>query len=174
MIETGFWNNPNSKSYFVDEVIIHPGFVRETFQNDIAILRTTQPIEYDSYTQPIPLNFMANLDNQFAVFSGYGFTDQDSSFNIPRNVVNFEVITNARCRTLVSENFRNRVFDTKACVLPVDSRLICSNDNGSPLTVDNQLVGISSWHVSCVQNSPIVVERISAHMNFIRQNVQFD
>lgn len=156
--------------YTVEENFIHPDFNHETDENDIGLLRTETEIAFHARVQPIPLSSIW-LSNQDAVFSGYGFNDGSSTIGAPIAVVDFRTISNDECIRILGTQNGALVFDTKACVLPADNRVICRNDNGAALTVNGQLVGTSSWNVPCAHNSPIVVERISAHLDFIRQYV---
>lgn len=151
--------------YPIESYVIHPDFDAETGENDIAVLRTQATINFHVRVQPIPLSLLL-LDNQDVLFAGFGLVEENPITHVPLTTAEFVTISNEECgMRLGSENVK--LFDTKACVLPKDSRIICNYDNGAPLTIDNRLVGISSWSIPCERNYPIVVERINAHMDFI-------
>lgn len=161
------WDRSND-SYEIENYVIHPEFDLETGENDIAILRTTTSIEFHERVQPIPLSVFL-LDHQDASFSGFGFVEDNPIVFVPLTTAEFRTISNEECKNLLGEE-AGMVFDSKACVLPKDNRIICNYDNGAPLTIGNRLVGISSWSIRCQSNAPIVVERISSHSDFILQH----
>ncbi len=151
--------------YPIESYVIHPEFNEDTGENDIAVLRTQATMNFHARVQPIPLSVLL-LDGQDVLFAGFGLVEDNPITHVPLTRAEFETISNEECgRRLGSQSVM--LFDTKACVLPKDNRIICNYDNGAPLTIDNRLVGISSWSIQCEPNYPIVVERISAHMDFI-------
>lgn len=156
--------------YAVEEIIAHPNFVQVTNENDIALLKTSSIINFHERVQPIALSSF-ELTNQDAVISGFGFTEEWSRMYAPLINVDFRTISNEECKVLVGDQ-ADLVFDSKACVLPRDDRVICNNDNGSPLTVNNQVIGLSSWDIPCVPGSPIIVERVFLHLDFIQSNIE--
>lgn len=48
-------NEANRKEYLVSEIIQHPGFNFQFLDDDIAIMKTTTPIEINDYVRPICL-----------------------------------------------------------------------------------------------------------------------
>lgn len=170
--QTWDFSNPNIQRILIDKTIVHPSFVRQSLENDIAILKTLRSIDFNAFVQPIALNFLT-INNQAAVLSGFGFNENTSTISVPIDSVNFKVIGNEDCKSLLNATEATRIFDSKVCVLPLDNRVICRSDNGASLTVGNDFVGVLSWNVLCAPNSPIVVERISAHGDFINEHVEF-
>lgn len=154
--------------YSVERIFVHPNYVEATSENDVALLQTSTAINFHDRVQPIALSEVV-LANQVAVISGYGFTGEYSRMYAPLINVDFRAISNEECRSILGTANAALVFESKACVLPIDDRVICNNDNGAPLTVNGQVIALSSWNVPCAHNSPIVVERITAHLDFIRE-----
>lgn len=162
------WARSNDM-YQIESYVVHPDFDEVTGENDIAVLRTQRTMVFHSRVQPIHLGSLELMVNQDVLFSGFGLVQENPITNVPLTRADFRTISNEECGTLLGSN-DNQLFDTRVCVLPVDGRTICNYDNGAPLTIDNQLVGISSWSMPCEPNYPIVVERITAHKDFIVQN----
>lgn len=147
-------------SYEIETFIVHPNFNADTGENDIAILRTASTILFHERVQPISLSQLILKDHQEAIFSGYGFVEENPITHVPLARVNFRVISNEDCKRIVGTENSGKVFDSKACVLSQDKRTICNYDNGAPLTIGNELVGMSSWSIPCRYDYPIIVERI--------------
>lgn len=154
--------------YSVERMFIHPNYNEVTHENDIALLQTTKAINFHDGVQPISLSESV-LTEQDAIMSGFGFTEAFRTIRTPLINVAFRAISSDECKRILSSDDAALVFESKACVLPIDGRKICNNDNGAPLTTNNQVIAFSSWHVPCVQSSPIVVERVSAHLDFIKE-----
>lgn len=180
---TGSWNMPghfmavaniprtwdwSEDSYRIENYVIHPEFDSNTGQNDVAVLRTETAMVFHERVQPIPLSVLL-LDKQDVLFSGFGLVEDNPITHVPLTRAEFRTISNEECERLLGSDSA-RLFDSKACVLPEDNRIICNYDNGAPLTFDNRLIGISSWSMRCERNFPIVIERISAHADFILRN----
>lgn len=158
----------SSDWYPIESYVVHPNYDEETGENDVAVLRTQATIIFHARVQPIPLSLL-QLNIQDVLFSGFGLVEDNPIINVPLTTAVFEAISNEECgRRLGSDNVK--LFDSKACVLPKDNRIVCNYDNGAPLTIDHGLIGISSWSVPCERDFPIVVERIEAHRDFILAN----
>lgn len=160
------WSN---EQYRVDDIISHPDFDADTNENDIALLLTTTPINFHERVQPIDFSSY-HLGLGDVVFSGFGLDDLNQFTHNPLESIASRVLSNEECRQWLAAQSSVPIFDSKVCIILNDERGICRNDYGAPLTVGNQLVGLSSWNVPCTTNSPVVIERISWHLDFIRQH----
>lgn len=58
--------------YNVDRIVVHPEFVAERLENDIALLRLDQPIQWEETILPIPLKARVIDGGTRSVVSGYG------------------------------------------------------------------------------------------------------
>ena len=159
-----------TERYRVSEILIHPNFNTNMRENDIALLQTTTSINFHERVNSIDLSHVI-LGHGDAIISGFGLDDLNQATHNPLESIESRVITNEECRQILGVQNGERIFNSKACVLPNDERVICINDYGAPVTVNNQLVGFSSWNVPCMHNSPIIVERISSHLDFIGKHV---
>lgn len=159
-----------TERYRVSEILIHSDFNTNTRENDIALLQTTTSINFHERVNSIDLSHVI-LGHGDAIISGFGLDDLNQATHNPLESVDSLIITNDECRQMLGAQNGERIFNSKACVLPNDKRSICRNEFGAPVTVDNQLVGFFSWNVPCMHNSPIVVERISSHLDFIGKYV---
>lgn len=157
-------------TYWADETFIHPEYDAETHQNDIALLHVDSPIVFSVRVQPIALS-EEWLTNQDAAFAGFGFSESSSNIGQPLAVVEAGIVDNAACQLSLGAPNSNLVFDNKVCAYPTEARVNCFNDNGAPLVINNQVVAVNSWSISCAHNAPIVSERVSSHLYFIRQYV---
>ena len=69
-------NCVNTTIVEIDEVIIHPEFVRSSIWNDIALIRLTEEVKFSQFVRPICLPTSENIldywkDNKLGVY-GWG------------------------------------------------------------------------------------------------------
>ena len=70
------WTGQGAKgaAYTLEEITPHPAFDLSTFSNDIALLRTTNQIQFTSYVWPIGLPYQNTASNCPVVVAGWGLT----------------------------------------------------------------------------------------------------
>jgi chymotrypsin len=146
---------------------IHPLFTVPHRLNDIAILRTTDVIQFNAWVQPIIIACRECGDGDFvgetATISGWGSTTEDAPAMSPhlRSVQNI-VITNAVC----FNSFPGLVFGTSICMASTGGRGGCFGDTGGPLTVARSsgplLIGVFSFSQGCGR-APNVFVRVTRY-----------
>lgn len=60
------------QTYELEQVINHAGYNNESVVNNISLLRTAQPIEFNEAVAPIPLDGEYVLGGEVAIISGWG------------------------------------------------------------------------------------------------------
>lgn len=77
VVGTVYLNNDSSPgiSYDIEEIILHRSYNLRTYENDIALLRTVQEIQFTSFIQPVFLPSNDRIDDVNANASGWGQTD---------------------------------------------------------------------------------------------------
>lgn len=169
---TSDWSNPEIMPYRVLRTIIHPDFIVDTRENDVGLLQTSIPIVFNDRVRSISLGFRTN---SFMWMNGFGLNEATNAIDVPLTWVGFSLITNDECKLMLGPSNAEKIFESKFCVLPRDDRIICRIDAGAPMLMDNWmvswLVGVASWNVPCAHNSPIVMERLSSHLDFINTNI---
>uniref|UniRef100_A0A3Q2PR05 Peptidase S1 domain-containing protein n=1 Tax=Fundulus heteroclitus TaxID=8078 RepID=A0A3Q2PR05_FUNHE len=71
-------SNPNEVSRTVSQIIIHPDYNLPIFNNDIALLKMSEPVKFTSYISPICLaafnsTFHSGLDSWVTGWGNIGF-----------------------------------------------------------------------------------------------------
>jgi secreted trypsin-like serine protease len=186
------------KAYKIDHLYFHPGYNKKSLTNDIsdghdiAILRSSQPVELSPSIQPICLPH-PNLD------SDIGLEDQDVSVNgfgrdgKSRNAVVetlqqgcLYIVGRRQCKKTnkpIVENAPYIFADGKwegdqicATGAGVDS---CQGDGGGGLVVNvdnfNIIIGVTSFgSTSCRSNFPAMYTNIMTHRDWIQNIIEDD
>lgn len=82
--------------------------------------------------------------------------------------LNTNIISNEDCRNgLRNSGYENYVLSTNLCTLAQSGQGICRADSGSPLAINNELIGVASFGVSCATGVPDVYTRVQSFSDWI-------
>lgn len=138
--------------YRISEIVIHDSFIPSIHLNDVAALRTQQEIAFTDKIRPGTLG--ANLVNPGATVtqSSFGKTShlQDSVSEVLM-YVDLQVITKSDCQARLTALGHDAgiVFDSNFCTFNRIGQGSCHGDAGSPIVMNNQIVGFNSWDQFC-------------------------
>lgn len=80
-------------------------------------------------------------------------------------------IGSAECKALHRVNgIPEFIHDYNICSKTDNRKGICTGDNGGPLVIGNDLVGIASWATTCASNVPDVYTRVFSFLSWLKQN----
>ncbi|XP_044146794.1 vitamin K-dependent protein C [Bufo gargarizans] len=142
---------------YVTKIITHPQFKVETVDNDIALLRLSQPAVYNKYVLPICLpsyglaETKLTLEGTETIVTGWG--NQDQSLRNRTSILSYiqiPIVPHENC----SEVMQNRVTDNMLCAGRLGDRQdACSGDSGGPMVTNFRdtwfLIGLVSWGEGC-------------------------
>lgn len=131
--------------------------------DDLALLRTQEPIQFSEFVQPISLELSFIRYGVSAVFGGWG----EGSTSNSMQVLNYTTMSNQACRRKMPEESRANVYSRSLCVSNVPGRGVCLGDSGGPLVIDGKLVGVSTWGVKCALGYPDVFTRVFPYRKWI-------
>ncbi|XP_017139906.1 phenoloxidase-activating factor 1 [Drosophila miranda] len=126
---------PGPKLYNVAEIKVHPDADKDTDDNDMAILRLVEPIEWTNYIQPICMEGNAepeSLINRNLHFSGFTHTDNIKGKGLAMTV------SRQKCKQL-----------TSASTLPPENQLC-----GFPVKRTKFYEGAALMDISVERNVP--------------------
>lgn len=150
----------------VSHVILHERFDYNSRYNDIALIKTSQPIVANAQTAFATVATSTSQTN--GVVSGWGHTQVNGTKAAYLQYYNTPIITNANCKTLLTNaKFDKLIQNSNVCTLSQAGQGICRADSGGSLSVGNELVGIASFGVSCATGVPDVFTRVSSYSSWI-------
>jgi len=153
----------------------HPWYNEETRENDIALIKLAEPLEYSEKVQPALLPSGGWLLKPKAgtelVVSGWGETGNGLGFSFLLKELSTEVESELSCYKKWS-SFGEPVNPVVMLCATSPSGSACLGDSGAPLTDESTktVYGIVSWgHPTC-SVLPNVHTRVSVFKRWIENN----
>lgn len=165
---------------YVVEVVVHENYYYPTPDNDIALLKLDEPLQYSNVIQPIKLpNTKEDFISQLVTVSGWGETESlDSTSSEELRYIHQRIMERKICkeRAIMAEP---PVQLTKGmlCATTHDEepRTICRGDSGGPVVLKDTsiLVGIASFVVGyeCGDTTDYYV-RVSHYIDWIEAHTK--
>ncbi|KAJ8736110.1 hypothetical protein PYW08_006766 [Mythimna loreyi] len=167
------WANSGGVVHNVNQIINHPQYNGNTYNNDIAVLRSASTFTLNNNVRAAPIagsNY--NLaDNQVVWAAGWGTTSQGGQSSEQLRHVELRSINQATCRN----NYATRgitITDNMLCSgWSGGGRDQCQGDSGGPLYHNGNVVGVCSFGIGCAQAQfPGVNARVSRYTSWITSN----
>lgn len=160
----------------LDKIIVHDGYSIRNLDNDIALLRFTEPVELRDPLRPVCLAEAGKTyDGELAVVTGWGAIKEGGFIADRLQEVQVPVMSLETCRK--SKYGSDRITDNMLCAGYVEGgKDSCQGDSGGPLHIPNnatksyQLAGVVSWGEGCARpNAPGVYTRVTQYLDWIEE-----
>uniref|UniRef100_A0A1B6MTN6 Peptidase S1 domain-containing protein n=1 Tax=Graphocephala atropunctata TaxID=36148 RepID=A0A1B6MTN6_9HEMI len=170
--------DPNGTETYVSQVIIHEQYQNTIDQvDDIALLKLTVALEFDSLTQPVTLS-QPNGDppaNSAVVVMGWGVNQYKGHPMQYLQKATIDLYNNPSCEAIY-EPYGINILGTNLCAgTPQGGIGQCTGDSGGPVVVEGSptvQVGVVSFSAKpCgIQGFPGVNTRVSQFIHWIQNN----
>ncbi|XP_076678240.1 trypsin-1-like [Andrena cerasifolii] len=134
----------------VDEIIRYPNYTINNHGvpiNDVAVLKLRPPIDLNGIPKAIQISKDVVRSGVRTTITGWGATDESGTqWNTLRRLY-LNSITKESCDEAYEELVK--LPEAKICVEAPGGKGVCNGDEGGPVTVDDQLAGLVSWHYGC-------------------------
>ncbi|XP_043206124.1 serine protease 33-like [Amphibalanus amphitrite] len=178
--------DPLESTFFIEKILVHPGYNRATKKHDIALLKLRPNLRkqstYNEKTRPVCLpEASVPRPGTECVVTGWGLMDpnDDASLSTSLRAAMVSIIAEKECASdAVYGTKKHFSGDGMMCAGYLRGGVdACKGDSGGPLAckIDGrfQLVGVVSWGDSCAQaNKPGVYTRVSQYMDWIQSNMR--
>jgi len=157
----------------VAEVIDYPTYNKDTFQNDIAMLRLESALPFNAAVAPAclpdPSQDYTDMDG---LLSGWGHTSYEGIGSAQLLKVSVPVASNDVC----SSHWHHKFYaDVMLCVKVVSGKDTCQGDSGGPLVVKHgssyDLVGVVSAGYKCDAGKPGLYTRVTEFNDWIKEKI---
>jgi len=161
--------------------VVHPDFTNfdETVEyedfNDLALLKLSSPVRFNSYVQPIALATGNEGNGTTSWASGWGRTEGGNSES--RSYILQEAMLpvrrNSDCDAVPYPTLTRKLVETELCVgYRYGDRGACHGDSGGPLAVERpggkwELIGVVNWGQDQNCGTYTVATRVSSFVNWI-------
>jgi len=140
------------------------------FPNDIAMMRLTSDLEFNSHVASPTFDEDPNSDweGQQCWLSGWGRLSGSGSTADTLKKVAMTKISNAACSSAWAPVQGANINSGHICFYE-PTKSACSGDSGGPVRCGNTLTGVTSWGVStCSGEFPSVYTRLSVYASWMR------
>lgn len=157
--------------YNVSNIIIHENYGSGLFhiRNDIALIKLTTSITFNTNTGPIPLATSTPRSGTRATAIGWGLNEE----GVIPNQLQFVNVTTVSFISCVIRNFPLLPLGPQICaVADTNGAGICNGDSGSALIYRNTLIGIVSWGTGgCANGRPDGYVNVAGYRRWILNNM---
>jgi len=169
-----------SQSFRATQLMPHKQFNRQSFENDMAMIKLDRKAQYTDWVQPICLPTSAisarDLTGTRGWVAGWGATRENGRASSILKEVQVPLITNTACKSAYDgtpAQINTNVFCAGAKQGGRDS---CQGDSGGPYMVEKDgrfyALGVVSFGIGCAQAAyPGVYSSNSAFMEWINQHL---
>ncbi|XP_055913727.1 uncharacterized protein LOC129947251 [Eupeodes corollae] len=191
-VRMGEWDVNHDVEFFpyierdVVSVHVHPEYYAGTLDNDLAVLKFDQPIDFTKNPHISP----ACLPEKFSDFTGArcwttgwgkdAFGDHGKYQNILKEV-DVPILGQQQCQNQLRQTrlgYNYKLNPGFVCAGGEEGKDACKGDGGGPLVCERNgywnVVGVVSWGIGCGEvNVPGVYVRVSHYLDWIRQITQY-
>ncbi len=160
----------------VAQIVRHPNYNSITFENDLALIRLTAPLNFNSDVQPIQLTDEAfdSSPSNTARVTGWGLTTDNGFPSNNLQTLDMPIISSSSAN---SQNTGSVQVTYNMIALRLANAGVAPGDSGGPATVlksgQRFLIGCSSWGEAPKDNKPTIYTRLYNYRNWIDNFVAF-
>ncbi|KFM80909.1 Serine proteinase stubble, partial [Stegodyphus mimosarum] len=163
-------------------IVIHPNFDPVTYENDLALLRFYEPVQFRANIVPVCLpKSVGNIAGRTAVVTGWGRLSEEGELPGSLHEVHMPILTNKECEDMYSAaGYSETIKDVFVCAGVLSGGLdACEGDSGGPMVIRGErghwtLVGLISWGMGCAApKQPGVYTRITKFTDWINEIIAY-
>ncbi|KAL4240264.1 Tryptase beta-2 [Mactra antiquata] len=169
-------DDPHEKFYHINRVILHPGYNITSLENDIALIITREPIQYNDHTRAacLPDATHTYTVGETCYLPGWGSTSSTGNEEV-MNQVDLPIVDDSIC----ANHWNDFLPATELCAgYENGGKDFCGDDIGSPLMCKDQsgawyIQGIASSGGDCTKaDEPGIFEDVSQYSDWIKQTME--
>ncbi|KAH8300356.1 hypothetical protein KR044_013366, partial [Drosophila immigrans] len=158
----------------VAEVITHPKYNARNYDNDIAIIKLDEPVEFNEVLHPVCMPTPGrSFKGESAIVTGWGALKVGGPTSDTLQEVMVPILSQDECR---KSRYGNKITDNMLCGgYDEGGKDSCQGDSGGPLhivpngTREHQIAGVVSWGEGCAKAGyPGVYARVNRYGTWIK------
>ncbi|XP_076174782.1 venom serine protease Bi-VSP [Ptiloglossa arizonensis] len=167
----------------IDQKIVHPQYSTSKMENDIAVLRLKEEVQFTDLIYPICLPIKEPLRSKnfyrfFPFIAGWGAVESRGPASADLLEAQVPVVSNDDCKKAYSR-FKNAVIDQRVLCAGYaqGGKDACQGDSGGPLMLLQKKtvyqIGVVSYGYKCaVPGFPGVYARVTEYLDFVVSSMQ--
>ncbi|XP_048026950.1 mast cell tryptase isoform X3 [Megalobrama amblycephala] len=174
--------NANEVRVGIQSIIVHPKYNNTLYNNDISLMKLSQPVNFTQYIRPVCLASKGSVFHNATTCwaTGWGNIGKDLSLPAPQKLqeVEIPVVGNSQCSCQYKPIGDATITPQMICAGRA-GKGICQGDSGGPLQCKQGSVwvqaGITSFGTSlaCAREGfPEVYSRVSEFNTWVTENVE--
>ncbi|KAM9353514.1 trypsin-1-like [Symphorus nematophorus] len=129
-------------------IIPHPSYNGYTLENDIMLLKLSQPATLNQYVQPVALPTSCAPAGTMCKVSGWGNTMSSTADSNKLQCLKIPILSDEDCHSSYPGMIDNTMFCAGYLEGGKDS---CQGDSGGPVVCNGELQGVVSWGFGCAE-----------------------
>ncbi|KAK7134261.1 hypothetical protein R3I93_017618 [Phoxinus phoxinus] len=174
--------NSNEVRVGVQSIIVHPKYNNSLLNNDISLMKLSQPVNFTSYIRPVCLASIGSVFHNGTTCwaTGWGNIGKDQPLPGPQTLQEVEVpvVGSSQC-SCQYKNVKGITITPQMICAGRTSKGTCQGDSGGPIQCKTGSkwvqAGISSFGTSlgcAIKDFPEVFSRVSEFNTWITDNVE--
>ena len=169
----------------MERIIVHEEYSNQTVDNDIALIKTFQPIMITKWNNNKPQSTIVRAislpsygqivkPNKSITITGWGYMHENAmKFSPKLQKITIQVLDRAKCNQIFAGEITENMFCAATPGLKGDKDA-CQGDSGGPVVnKHNQLIGLVSWGIGCARKDlPGVYTLVSQYVHWIRFKIE--
>ncbi|XP_075467906.1 anionic trypsin-2-like [Ascaphus truei] len=152
------------------KVIRHPEYNPSLLDNDIMLIRLSEPARLNSRVQTISLPSHCDPAGTQCLISGWGNT-LSNGVNYPDllQCLDAPILTDQECH----DAYPRKITDNMICVGYLEGgKDSCQGDSGGPVVCNGKLQGVVSWGIGCALSGyPGVYTKVCNYVSWIEETI---
>ncbi|XP_011504649.1 PREDICTED: chymotrypsin-2-like [Ceratosolen solmsi marchali] len=159
----------NGTNFDIGNVFIHPQYRLVQSEHiiehhDIAIIVTTAMIHFNEFQQKIKLPSTPVIADKVGILVGWGATNFNSTQAANElQFLEMAIFDNMFCAKFLFFTLQDEQF----CAFHNENAGAYVGDSGTPLTINDEVVGIVSFSCGCNEAYPDIYTKIYSYLDFI-------
>ncbi|XP_064108618.1 transmembrane protease serine 9-like [Macrobrachium nipponense] len=162
----------------IAEIIPHPNYNKPPLDNDLALLRLEEPLDFSLYHNAIAPACLPppgrSFEGEIAIVSGWGLSKFGGMQSSVLRAVEIPIMSRKSCVSSYGSYFTENMI---CAGYPQGRKDACQGDSGGPLVVNNGtgnyvLTGIVSWGYKCAYPGyPGVYAKVNNYLPWIHSYI---
>ncbi|XP_047657794.1 trypsin-2-like [Tachysurus fulvidraco] len=147
------------------KVIRNPNYDSWNIDNDIMLIKLSQPATLNSYVQPVALPKSCPPAGTWCTVSGWGNTMSSTADSNKLQCLEVPIISDKDC----NNSYPGMITDSMFCAGYLEGgKDSCQGDSGGPVVCNGELQGVVSWGYGCAEkNRPGVYCKVCIFTSWI-------